>query len=170
MKNILITGTPRVGKTTLIERIISNHELKALGFITKEIRKDGVRIGFEIKTLSGLQKTLALKEYYDSQYKVGNYGVYVNNLELVVSKIFNEMEKQRYDLIVIDEIGKMELFSSKFKNLVKIALEQKKLLGTIMYRDNIFTKEIKNRKDTQVFELKIENRNKIKEEIVKMLI
>lgn len=170
MKNILITGLPRVGKTTLIEFIFLNHDFKALGFLTREIREGNYRTGFEIETLSGHKKILASKTYFSAKHKVGKYGVYINNLDYIVRKLFKEIEEQEYDLIIIDEIGKMELFSLQFKNLVYLALEQGKLLGTIMLRDNKFTKEIKNREDTYVIELTKENRTSTKDKIIKMLI
>ena len=73
-------------------------------------------------------------------------------------------------MIVIDEIGKMELFSEKFKEAVAKALEAKnKVLGTITLAKLSFVEEIKKRRDTKIFYLTKENKEKIKEEILKIL-
>lgn len=73
-------------------------------------------------------------------------------------------------LIVVDEIGKMELFSRKFREIVLEALESKnKVFGTVMLKPDPFCDKIKERKDTKIFYLTKENFQKIKEEIEKNL-
>ena len=44
-KNILITGKPKSGKSTILEKVIFGIPDK-VGFITKEIRANGQRTGF----------------------------------------------------------------------------------------------------------------------------
>ncbi|MFX1538951.1 MAG: nucleoside-triphosphatase, partial [Promethearchaeota archaeon] len=63
-KHFLITGKPGVGKTTLIQKLVSkirsiNPNCNISGFYTNEIRQDGLRIGFDIYTLGGQQGILA---------------------------------------------------------------------------------------------------------------
>jgi len=58
-KNILITGPPGSGKTTLIEKVVSRTGLPVTGFLTREIRERGVRVGFFIETCDGQQEILA---------------------------------------------------------------------------------------------------------------
>lgn len=111
MVNILLTGAPRSGKTTLINSIVIELGIKVIGFFTKEIREDKYRIGFEIETYSGHKKILASKKNYESQYKVSNYGVYLDNLNHIIKHLDKERQMEEYEYIIIDEIGKMELFS-----------------------------------------------------------
>ncbi len=165
MTNILVTGSPRTGKTTLISTIISKLNIDVIGFITLEIKENNVRTGFTIETYSGIKKILASKKNIESRYRVGRYGVYLDNLNFVVSKLEKEINNKIPKLIVIDEIGKMELFSHSFKEFVIQALDQNKVLGTIMLRDNDFTKKIKLRSDTKVFEINMQNREKITNKI-----
>ena len=47
-RNILVTGPPRMGKSTLIERIVSKIRRPVTGFFTREIREGGKRVGFSI--------------------------------------------------------------------------------------------------------------------------
>ncbi|WP_207681619.1 nucleoside-triphosphatase [Desulfonema magnum] len=59
--NILFTGPPGCGKTTLVEKIVRHTNTPATGFFTREIRKKGKRVGFSISTLDGKQGVLAHK-------------------------------------------------------------------------------------------------------------
>ncbi len=169
MKNILITGLPRTGKTTLILDIVKRMKKEVMGFVTKEIRVNNIREGFSIETFSGLNKILASKKYNKSKFRVASYGVYIENVDLVVEELTVKSVKQKHDFIIIDEIGKMELFSSNFKTFVLKSLDTKKVLGTIMLRDNEFTRNIKNREDTLVFNLTKENRESVKKGIVELV-
>lgn len=169
MKNILITGLPRTGKTTLVLDIIKEMKKEVIGFVTKEIRVNNTREGFSIETSSGLNKILASKKYKASKYRVASYGVYIENVDLVVEELTARSMKQKHDFIIIDEIGKMELFSLNFKKFVLKNLDKKKVLGTIMLRDNEFTRNIKNREDTLVFNLTKENRESVKKEIMGLI-
>lgn len=168
IKNIFICGPPGSGKTTLIKEILKELKIPAKGFFTQEIRKDKERIGFEIVSLNGKRGILA-KKGLKSQYKVSKYGVILKDLEEIGIKEIEEGLKGNY-LILIDEIGKMELFSLKFREIILKALESKnKILGTIMMRKNPFCDKIKERKDTKIFYLKREKREEIKKEIIRIL-
>jgi len=164
MKNILITGKPGVGKTTLIRKLIEDLNLDAGGFYTQEIRIGGKRVGFKIITLDGEESILAHVDI-KSPYRVSKYGVNIDGLEKVgVESIWRALEEN--DVIVIDEIGKMELFSKSFREAVNSALNSNKItLATILLAPNLYTDKIKGRDDVKLFCLNPENREKIKEEI-----
>ncbi|MHA1417581.1 MAG: nucleoside-triphosphatase [Candidatus Heimdallarchaeaceae archaeon] len=169
MTNILVTGAPRSGKTTLISKIISKLNINVIGFITAEIRENNIRTGFTIETYSGTKKILASKKNIESKYRVGRYGIYLDNLNFIISELEKEIDKEMSKLIVIDEIGKMELFSHSFKRFVMKALDQTKILGTIMLKDNDFTKKIKQRSDTKIFEINLLNRESVMNEIKELI-
>jgi nucleoside-triphosphatase len=165
IKNIFVTGLPGCGKTTLIKEILKELKIPAKGFFTEEIRREGERIGFKIVTLSGKEGILAEKGF-KSSYKVSKYGVILRDLEEIGVKEIEEGLKED-KIIIIDEIGKAEMFSEKFKEAVLAALNsQKKVLGTIKLTYDPFTDKIKKRNDTKVFYLTRENREKLKEEIL----
>jgi len=168
IKNIFITGKPGCGKTTLLREIVKGLEFPAGGFYTQEIRENGKRKGFKIISLDGKEGILAHTDI-ESSYKVSKYKVNLKDLEKVgVESILRSLGKSK--VIVIDEIGKMELFSEKFKEAVAKALEAKnKVLGTITLAKLSFVEEIKKRRDTKIFYLTKENKEKIKEEILKIL-
>jgi nucleoside-triphosphatase len=167
-KNIFITGIPGCGKTTLIKEILKELKVPAKGFFTEEIRKNGERIGFKIVTLSGKTGILAEKGF-ESSFRVSKYGINLKDLEEIGVKEIEEGLKEDC-LIVVDELGKMELFSKKFQEIISKALDSKnKILGTIMLKPNPFCDEIKRRLDTKIFYLTRENFQEVKKEIINIL-
>ncbi|HZD61078.1 MAG TPA: NTPase [Anaerolineae bacterium] len=160
-KNILITGQPGTGKTTLIRKLIDEFTLNAGGFFTQEVRGASERLGFDIITLDGRQGVLARKGM-KSNLRVGRYGVSLEDLEeIAVDSIKKALLKN--EVVVIDEIGKMELFSEKFKEAVLRALDSGKIvLGTTKLASDPFTNMIRQRSDTIIFELTPKNREEVK--------
>lgn len=164
-KNFLITGLPGCGKTTLIKEIISELDVEKKGFFTEEIREKGKRAGFMIVTLSGKKAVLAHKDF-TFPYRVSKYSVSVENLEDVGVKEIEQAISGKF-LIVIDEIGKMELFSERFKKAVIAAFEsENRVLASILLRPHPFCDKLKKRDDTEVFLLTRENYTTIKQEIL----
>ena len=159
-----ITGQPRSGKSTLILEITKELNLKAGGFFTSEINEKGERVGFNIVSLDGKRGILAHKNF-KSQFAVGKYKVSIEDLEEIgVKSILNAFEAKR--LIIIDEVGKMEMFSDKFKAAVLAALESDRVvLGTIKLTTDPFTDEIKRRSDTEIFCLGRDNFKEVKKKI-----
>jgi nucleoside-triphosphatase len=164
----LITGKPGVGKTTLVQKIIEQmRSANMAGFLTAEIRDMGSRLGFELQGLNGERRILAHVEI-DSRHRVGRYGVDMRGFEEFLSAL--DLLNPDVELIVIDEIGKMELFSGRFQNLVRAAMNSdKQVLASISLKGNEFIREIKQRSDTHLLEVTHNNRNCLPETIVEEL-
>ncbi|ACM22832.1 MULTISPECIES: NTPase [Thermotoga] len=164
---ILITGRPGVGKTTLIKKISSLLQ-NAGGFYTEEMREKGKRVGFKIVTLDGREGILA-KVGFPSQHRVGKYGVNLKDLEeLGVDSVERALEEK--SVVIIDEIGKMELLSERFKRVVEKAFNSEKdLIATIKKSSDPFVEKIKNKKDVIIFELNERNRDLLLKRILDML-
>jgi nucleoside-triphosphatase len=136
----LLTGQPGTGKTSLIKQVIAGIKGRGCGFYTEEIRSQGTRQGFRLVTLDGQTATLAHVNF-KSPYRVSKYGVDIESLEKVG---VSTLTQQECDLVVVDEIGKMELFSPKFREIVlDIINSGKRLLGTIMLQSNPYADAIK---------------------------
>jgi nucleoside-triphosphatase len=161
----LLTGSPGTGKTTVIRQAVATSKAKAGGFYTEEIRTSGSRQGFRIVSLDGQDATLSHVDF-PGRYRVSKYGVNVQNLDNVgVTAIDRAIEES--DLIVIDEIGKMELFSPRFREAVLKAIDSgKKVLGTVMLSSNPFADDIKRRPGVKVIELTRANHDQVLREIL----
>lgn len=162
-RHIFLTGPPRIGKTTVILRVIDYLKEKNIrigGMVGQEILKDGVRVGFKIVDLLNNVEGVLAHVNHESGPQIGKYRVCLEDLERVGAKaILNACEGA--DIVVIDEVGPMELYSEPFKNAVLRALESRKvILGTIHWRARTsFTEMIRRRGDVKIIEVRYDNRN-----------
>jgi nucleoside-triphosphatase len=168
-KNILITGTPGVGKTTLVQKLLAElRHLSAVGFYTEEIRESGVRKGFELVDLVG-QRRLLSHVRIKSPDRVGKYYVDVEGFDEFLDTM--DFLNPAIYLIVIDEIGKMECYSKKFNSLMRHILDSEKLvIATIARKGGGFIAEIKDRPDILLFKLTLENRDSLTSEILSAIL
>jgi nucleoside-triphosphatase len=169
MKTVyLLTGRPGVGKTSLIKEVVADLKGKAGGFYTAEIRRGGVREGFQMVTLDAETAVLA-HTGNRSNYRVSKYGVDIEALERVGVAAITKADEE-CDLVVIDEIGKMELFSDKFKVAVLTAINSgKKVLGTIMLNSHPWADAVKDNLRVRVITLTRNNRPAVLREITDWL-
>ncbi len=164
----LLTGGPGVGKTTLIKQAIDKAQVNAGGFLTEEIRAGGVRQGFRIVTLDGQGAILAHIDFM-SPFRVSKYGVDVESLDTVGVAALRDAIRE-CDVVVIDEIGKMELFSPSFKDAVLEALDsRKRMLGTIMFASHPWADDIKRHPDVALITVTRANREQVLERVVSWL-
>ncbi|MBI2846491.1 MAG: NTPase [Chloroflexi bacterium] len=155
------TGGPGVGKTTLIMEAVKFLGKRCDGFFTEEMRSHGVREGFRIVSLDGNKGTLA-HVGLPSSHRVGKYGVDVESLDRVgVAAIRSATDEK--DIVVVDEVGKMELASVAFRSALLDALESgKNVMGTIMLASHPFADAIKGRPDVEVVLLTRANSEEVK--------
>ncbi len=161
-KNMLLTGIPGIGKTTLIRNVLSllGRE-SATGFYTEEIREQGTRRGFRIRTLSGDEGILAHIDV-KSPYRVSKYGVNVLEFERVAIPAITGGSGATARIVVIDEIGKMECFSEAFKKSVVAALDSDKtVLATIALHGDAFVESLKKRPDVTLIRITETNRDQL---------
>jgi nucleoside-triphosphatase len=164
-KNILITGLPGVGKTTLIRNVCDKLSgINLAGFYTSEIREAGIRKGFELVDFNGERQLLSHVDI-ESQFRVGKYRVDIAGFEKYLDN--SGLLTLTSQLVVIDEIGKMECLSPKFVTLVNELLASKKMvLATIALKGGGVIGEIRRRQDIQLFEITPRNRNLLASEIL----
>ena len=169
MKHVcLLTGPPRSGKTTLIKEAVGGFRGRAGGFYTEEIREQGERTGFRLVTFDGKKAVLSHVKL-QSPYRVGRYGVDVTALEEVgVTALLDA--GQHSDLVVIDEIGKMEMFSLKFREAVmQIISGDRKVLGTILLHHHAWSDVVKARPEVSLVMLNRDNHDRVLTEIRRWL-
>jgi len=168
VKNILITGRPRVGKSTIIKKVVEKlctAGYKSIaGFYTAEIIRDNKRVGFSINTLDGRIGRLA-EVGFESPYRLGKYGIDMKSFEAIALTSLEHAIKTN-SLIVIDEIGYMELKSKRFRELVIKALDSTAfVLAAIMRNKFDFADIIKARNDVEVITVRTDNRDRLTDEI-----
>ncbi len=157
-KNILISGPPGSGKSTLLMEIVRELERRGVsvrGIMCPEIRIGRSRWGFKVVSYpDGVEEILASVNIREGP-RVSKYGVNIEGFERVgVSAILDAVRSPDVSVILIDEIGKMELFSRKFRGAVSEALNsQKVVLGVLGRVNDPLVKNIRRRNDTLVIEL-----------------
>ena len=170
-KKFFILGAPGVGKTTLVEylfKFLKNnlYSFDFSGFLTIEIREGNERKGFKIRVLNSTMETLLAirkdlihpKEIKGNPF-VGKYIVKIENLEKVVEKLEKESEKENA-FFIIDEIGKMEICSLKFRKFVeKLLISPVYLLATVGKGEDPFLKRVRDFEPAFLCEVTKENRN-----------
>lgn len=162
--NILLTGTPGVGKTTLIRKLLSRVNVRAGGFFTGEIRERGQRVGFAIQSLSGEEGILAHVALRDGP-RVGRYKVNVADIERVGIRALEDALNEA-ELIVCDEIGRMEMCCPAFCVLLERCLDAPKpVLGTLQARQHEFLDRIRQRCDVDLVVVTADNRNLLVDEL-----
>ena len=167
---LLLTGSPGVGKSTVLLHIIQ--ALKARGYhvggmISNEARSNVMRVGFEILDLSSGQHGWLARANEPVGPQVGRYRVNMHDLDGIgVQAILRAVESS--DVIAIDEVGPMELFSERFRDAVKKAIESGKLIvGVVHWRArNKLIDELKANPDAEAFVVTREDREKLEETIV----
>jgi nucleoside-triphosphatase len=166
--NLLLTGRPGIGKTTVIQKTIALlPQLRLQGFTTGEIRGPRGREGFHATTLTGHEIVLAHVNL-SGPYRVSKYSVDVATFEKEIVPVLRA--EQEVDLFILDEIGKMECFSRAFRDAVEQLLAASHpLLGTIARRGPAFIQQIQRRPDVELIEVTMANRDQLPGQIGRRL-
>jgi nucleoside-triphosphatase len=164
VKKILLTGRPGCGKTTLVKRVVNQLAMPAGGFYTTEIRERGQRVGFKIITLDDKEAIFAHVNFETSE-RLGKYGLDLSKLEAVGLDAIREALRARR-LVVLDEIGPMELRSATFRDVVDDAFDSRvPILATITARPFPFTNALKRRAGVTLIEVRRDNREQLVSEL-----
>ena len=165
-KNIFLTGAPSSGKTTVIKKVINTLDLPAKGFYTEEERVAGKRIGFKMKTVDNKSGYLAHQDIL-SEFHIRRYGVSIENIETIAVP---SIAPSGGNIIILDEIGKMECFSEVFRKAAVRALDSPNIVvGTITLGGDEFILGIKERADIEIQEVTPDNRDSLPDMIVKKI-
>jgi len=162
---LLITGTPGIGKTTVVKKVIAAlADLTLAGFYTEEIRIHNVRQGFTLVMLPGKPLIMAHVDS-ESPYRVGKYGVDIAAIDAAVTMSLSA--ESQAEVFIIDEIGKMECFSALFVRKMNTLLDSgKPVVATVACKGAGFIAEVKNRQGVALWEITMKNRNDMAGRIV----
>jgi nucleoside-triphosphatase len=165
---ILITGQPGCGKTTLIKKVARSISIPFCGFFTNEIRKKGKRAGFEIESFAGNKAVMSHLDI-KSSFRVGRYGVDIESIDrIAVFEVEIALSENR--LLIVDEIGKMELFSERFRDLIlKVFQREIPFVGTILYKPHPFCDRLKCSSGVKLLTLRKSNQDMACGKVVRWL-
>ncbi|HSI81794.1 MAG TPA: NTPase [Solirubrobacterales bacterium] len=156
----LIEARPGAGKTTATRRLaelLADRGAALAGFVTEEIRERGKRLGFAIVTFDGGRGTLAHVRL-PGPPKVGRYGVDLEQFERLALPALAAPA----DVVLIDELGKMELGSEAFVDAVTRLLDgTTPVVATVHAYRHPFTDRVKGRPDAEIVRLTRQNRDEL---------
>lgn len=161
-KNVLLTGPPACGKTTVIRRLIERlPDLRLAGFHTQELREHGQRVGFEAVGLSG-QRAILAHVGFQAKHRVGKYGVEPERLDELLQAELNRPA----DAWIVDEVGKMELLCPAFIMAVPRLLDGPvPVVATVALKGSGLIAAVKARTDIRLIHVTNENRVGLPEEL-----
>jgi nucleoside-triphosphatase len=165
MPSYFLTGAPGVGKTTVLMKIINilgRRDLEIGGMISREVRRDGKRVGFEVLDFMSGEKGWLARVNQDEGVRIGKYRVNAEDLENIgVKSLINAVDDA--DVIVCDEIGPMELTSKRFRGAVSTVVRSgKPVIGTIHHSlSKDLIDELRDLEDLAIFRVTLQNRDAV---------
>jgi nucleoside-triphosphatase len=170
---ILLTGPPGIGKSTIIQQVVARLEAHAGGFYTQESRRAGERTGFEIVTIAGQRATLATRDptpAFDREASLGRYRINLAAIDdLAVPTL--QVALAQGQIIIVDEIGPMELFSPLFCEIVQQILDSNTpATGTIVQRSHPFANRVKAHPRVQTVQVTLDNRDELAAQLYAALV
>ena len=160
-----VTGQPGIGKTTIILKTVDdlkNMGFKVGGMLSREVREKGTRVGFEIVDFGTEKRGWLAHVNQPEGPQVSKYRVNLRDLDNIGAGCIRNAVTDA-QIVVVDEIGPMELHSSAFKEAVVQAVNSDKpLLGVIHQRArDPLIEQLRKRDDAEIVEATYGNRTNL---------
>lgn len=172
LRVILLTGRPGVGKTTLVNRVYEHYSkngFKIVGLTTREVREGGARTGFMITDLSSGKEGWLARKDPGTGPRVGSYVVVSDDLEKIGVAALERSTNGAADLVIVDEIGPMEMTSVSFRNNISRVLNgYRAVVATVKFGSRY--PEVENiRQKSLHWEITKENRESIYRRLIRQI-
>jgi nucleoside-triphosphatase len=171
---LLLEARPGAGKTTAFRRLaglLREAGAAVAGFTTEELRERGRRVGFTVESMDGAREALAHVDL-PGPPRVGRYGVDLEAFERVALPALEApaLEASPGAVVLIDELGKMELASGRFRTAVEELFNSAlPLAATLQVARHPFTEALTRRRDVEVVRLTAANRDALPERLAELL-
>ena len=167
-RNLLLTGPPGVGKTTVLAAVARQLGGRKLGgFLTEEIRPGRQRLGFDLVPFRGERRTMAHCDL-SSPHRVGRYGVNVGTIDDIAEAALGPCSDA--ELFLVDEIGKMECFSRAFvEAIARLLGDPRPLVASVARQGPGLISEVKRRGDVELWQVTTKNRQRMPDRVVSRL-
>ncbi len=154
MSAFFLTGAVQTGKSTAIRRFLcANSAISAGGFLTVSIPTDA---GFDVFIVPPVWTADDLTPDALAGRRGGVYEKHPENFD---GRGCELLAKRACDILLMDELGRMELEAHAFRAAVLAAVNSgTPVLGVIKPEHNDFLDEVRAQKDVELFPLTIENR------------
>ncbi|HDS45603.1 MAG TPA: NTPase [Methanomicrobia archaeon] len=159
-----LTGKPRIGKSTIVKVVIERLKADGVpvgGMLTADLREHGRRVGFTIEDIrTGETGVLAHVQLPTRGPTVGKYTVNLTDLDNIGARSIVEATiRPEIKLIIIDEIGTMELKSRNFIEAVERALASEKHLVVTVHQRSMHELVQRIRRTFEILEVTEANRD-----------
>ncbi|MGC8935553.1 MAG: NTPase [Thermoproteota archaeon] len=165
---IFLTGFPRSGKSTVLIKaveLLRTKGLKVGGIATPEIVESKRRVGFYVKDIYSGETEVFASINFKFEPRLGKYGVNISAFDRVAIKAI-DFAVENCDIVCVDEIGKMEFFSKRFKDKIRSLMLLDKPIVAVLHRDFVSQFE----RYGEVIEVTPANREKLPEELVNRIV
>jgi nucleoside-triphosphatase len=163
---IAVTGSPGVGKSTLVDKVRETAGLRVGGVLARDKRFKERRVGFELLDLA-TGATGILADETGSGPQLGKYRVHPEDLDGVGAQAIENALS--CDLIVVDEVGPMELSSKRFVRAVEMAMASNKPMLVVLHEWSSHPLARKIRESFKVITVTRENRDILARELAREL-
>ena len=168
-----ITGLPEAGKTFALRKVIEMLEDDNAivgGMLTEPILDNGEKVGFNVIDWMTKQEGVIAHKNHESKTIVGDFGINLDILETIGVGAINSASEDA-EIIIIDEVGKIEVESDLFIDAVKRALDTDKPLILTLHKKsrNPLLQDIRRRDDVRILEVTPINRNLLPYKIIKLM-
>jgi nucleoside-triphosphatase len=166
---LLLTGLPGVGKSTVFRKLaelLAERGYRVGGMATGEIRQGSTRLGFEVTDLATGRRGVLAHVHQAQGPRLGKYRVNLADLEAVGVEAVRRAVAEA-DVVFVDEVGPMELFSPSFKQAVEEAVESgKPLVVTVHHRarDSLIQR-LRAHPAARLLEVTTDNRSRLAREL-----
>jgi nucleoside-triphosphatase len=167
---LLVEARPGAGKTTALltlSQLLRDAGVALCGFLTRELREGRGRVGFEIETFDG-ERALLAHVSLPGPPRVGRYGVDLDAFDRVALSAIRRTTAD--SVVLIDELGKMELASERFREAVTAVFDQRvPVVASVQMGRHPVSDSLKRRPDVEMLRLTAGNRDRLPRELAQRL-